>query len=149
MIPIPHTYAQWADVLDVLLEKTDDEDVLEVMKQGTLEWQSGVAERFTKRLIDTVNARMNAASDKFQKEIGRANGSESVIIHALLALRKELSFLMKVMDLPALPEKERQQYVQLVIDQANIIQKSLEDSAKKERTGKLLSIIRNHRVNAI
>lgn len=149
MIAAPHTYAEWASVLDVLKAKSNDEDVLEAMKSGSIEWQSGIAERFSKRLIDSVNARMNAATDKFQKDIKRPGDTERVVVQAMLALRKELSFLSQVMDIPALPEDRRQEYVKLVREQAEHIQKSLEDSAKKDdRTGKMASIVRNHKVNA-
>jgi len=144
----PHTYSEWVAVLDKLKAKTDDEAVLEAMLQGTIEWQSGVAERFAKKLIDVINFRMNSASDKFQKEMGRAYGQERAIVQALLALRKEMCFLSKAINLPAIPEKDRNQYHQLVISQANSMQSSLEDSAKKDRTGKLASIVRNNRVNA-
>lgn len=143
----PHTYAEWACVLNMLKEKTDDDAVLQVMQKGTVEWQSGVAERFSKKLIAVINYRLNMATDKFQKEMLRAQGQERAIVQALLALRKELSFLSKAINLPALPEKDREQYYQLVIDQANSIQNSLEDSAKKDRTGKLSSIVRNNKVN--
>ena len=147
MISIPHSYADWADVLDILREKTDDAEVLQAMQQGTIAWQTGVAERFAARLIDTVNERMNKASEKFQKDISRASGSESALIGALLSLRKEMSFLYQVMDIQALPEKDREHYKGLVRSQADQMQKSLEDSAKRDRTGKLSSIIRNHKVN--
>lgn len=149
MIPIPHTYAEWVDILDVFQAGTNDAEVLEAMTQGTVEWQSGVAERFSRRLIDSVNARMNAASDRFQKNVTRAGGSEGEIVRALLALRKEMSFLASAIALPAIPEKEREYYRQLVIDQANRMQKSLEDSAGRDRSGRMASIIRNHRVNTI
>jgi hypothetical protein len=119
------------------------------MQQGTLEWQTGVAERFSKRLIDTINFRMNAASDKFQKDYARSRGQESAIVQALLALRKELAFLARVIEVPVLPEADRRQYVQLVLNQADEIQRSLEQSAKADRSGKLASIVRNHRVNAL
>ena len=118
------------------------------MQEGTIEWQTGVAERFTKKLIDVVNYRMNIASDKFQKEIGRSNGQERAIVQALLALRKELCFLSKTMNLPAIPENDRLQYYQMVISQANSMQNSLEESAKKDRSGKLASIVRNNKVNS-
>ena len=144
----PRTYAEWVAVLDMLKSKTDDESVLLAMQQGTIEWQSGVAERFAKKLIDVINYRMNSASDKFQKEMGRAYGQERAIVQALLALRKEMSFLSKAINLPAIPENDRQQYYQLVISQANSMQSSLEDSAKKDRSGKLASILRNNKVNA-
>ena len=148
MIIPPHTYAEWASLLDMLKDKTDDADVLAAMQQGTIEWQSGVAERFAQKLIDTINYRMNAATDKFQKEMMRANGQERNIVMALLALRRELMFLSQAINLPALPANDRQQYYQLVIAQANKIQSSLEDSAKRDRTGKLASIVRNNKVNS-
>lgn len=144
----PHTYSEWVTVLDILKAKTDDADVLEAMLQGTIEWQSGVAERFAKKLVDVINFRMNSATDKFQKEMSRAYGQERAIVQALLALRKEMCFLAKAINLPAIPEKDRNQYHQLVRSQADNMQSSLEDSAKKDRTGKLASIVRNNRVNA-
>ena len=81
----PKTYSEWVDVLNKLKTMEDDEAVLSAMQRGTVEWQIGVAERFSKKLIDVINYRMNAASDKFQKEIKRSNGQERVIVQALLA----------------------------------------------------------------
>lgn len=144
----PKTYAEWATVLDMLKDKTDDEAVLDAMLKGTIEWQSGVAERFAKKLIDVINFRMNAASDKFQVEMNRARGQERAIVQALLGLRKEMCFLAKAINLPAIPEKDRCQYYQLVLSQADSMQSSLEESAKKDRTGKLASIVRNNKVNS-
>lgn len=147
MIQTPHTYSEWNAVLDMLRDRQDDAAVLAAMQQGTLAWQSGVAERFAKKLVDTINARMNAATDKFQKSMSRSGGQEGAIVQALLALRKELSFLVKAIDLPVIPEKDRAQYCNLVREQADQIQTSLEDSAKKDRSGKLSNIVRNHKVN--
>ena len=132
----PHIYSEWVTVLDMLKDKVDDEAVLNAMQQGTVEWQTGVAERFSKKLVDVINYRMNQASDRFQREISRAYGQERAIVQALLTLRKEMCFLSKAINLPAIPEKDRRQYHQLVIEQANSMQNSLEDSAKKDRTGR-------------
>lgn len=145
----PHTYSEWVAVLDMLKAKTDDEAVLQAMNNGTIEWQTGVAERFTKKLVEVVNFRINSASDKFQKEMGRSYGQERAIVQALIALRKEMSFLAKTVNISAIPEKDRHNYHKLVVEQADKMQKSLEDSAKNDRTGKLLSLVRNNRVNAI
>lgn len=149
MISVPHTYYEWVNVLDIFKSKTNDSEVLVAMQKGTIEWQSGVAERFSKRLIDSVNFRMNEASDKFQREMNKGCGSEREIIQSLLSLKKEMAFLAKAINLPSLPERERQHYLQLVIEQANSMQKSLEDSAKEDRSGKLASIVRNNKVNSI
>jgi hypothetical protein len=143
----PRTYAEWVSVLEIFKNKTDDENILRVMQKGTVEWQSGVAERFSRKLFESVNYRLNGATDKFQKEMNRANGQERNIIQALLSLRKELNFLAEAIALPAVPEDDRHRYRQLVVSQADSIQRSLEDSAKRDRTGKLSSIVRNHKVN--
>lgn len=143
----PRTYSEWVETLDLLKARTDDAAVLQALQQGTIEWQSGVAERFAKKLTDSINARMNAASDKFQKDLSFSRTQEGQIIQALLALRKEMSFLFQAINLPAIPENDRVQYCQLVREQAEYMQAALEDSAKKDRTGKLGSIIRNHKVN--
>lgn len=149
MIRAPHTYSEWVEVLEMLKSKQSDQEVLAAMKSGTVEWQSGVAERFVTKLTDAVNSRMNAATDRFQKEISRTKGEERAIVQALLALRRELGFLLQCVDLPAIPQKDRQQYRRLIISQADSIQSSLEDSAKADRTGKLASIIRNNKVNSL
>ena len=67
----PRTYAEWSVLLDELKNGTNDAEVLDAMKGGTLAWQSGVAERFAKKLTDAVNTRMNRASDRFSREKNR------------------------------------------------------------------------------
>ena len=79
MITAPHTYSEWSNVLATFKERVNDTDVLAAMKAGSIEWQSGVAERFSKKLIDAVNARMNMASEKFQKNMNRAAGTHILL----------------------------------------------------------------------
>ena len=50
MIPVPHTYAEWINLLACFTQRENDEEVLLAMQSGTLEWQSGVSERFSKKL---------------------------------------------------------------------------------------------------
>ena len=111
--------------------------VLLAMQSGTLEWQSGVAERFSKKLIDSVN----------EQAISKSHGEEVAIIYAILALRKEMAFLAEAMNLPVLPDKDRQTYINFVLEQADKMQETLEKSASNEKSGKMRSIIRNNRIN--
>ena len=148
MTAVPNTYSEWVTVLTDFKNKKNDEDVLRAMKAGSIQWQSGVAERFSRKLIEAVNFRMNAPSDKFQKDLSRSHGQEGAIVQAILSLRKEMAFLANAIDLPALPDDERKHYLALVIEQADNMQKSLEDSAKNDRSGRMSSIVRNHRVNS-
>ena len=144
----PTVYAEWASLLDKLKNKENDAEVLEAMQKGSVFWQSSVAQRFAQKLIDTINSRLNGASDQFQKHISQSKGHDGALVNALLCLRKELAFLFKVADLPALSQEDRRQYTDLILRQADKVQASLEDSAKKDRSGKMSSIVRNHKVNA-
>ena len=139
----PKIYADWIKVLDVLKSAEDDENALALMEKGEIVWQSGVAERFLKRLVDTVNFRLNRATDNFQKA---HQTDENEIIQSLMQLRRELQFILKVVDINTIPVKEKTELRNMIINQSNSIQESLEKSAESDRTGKLSSIIKNNKV---
>ena len=75
------------------------------------------------------------------------SGGEAGVIRALESLRKEYYFLCCAVDIPCLPEDIRKKYIGLIIDQANKTQESLENSSRQDRSGRLLYLIRQHRVN--
>lgn len=139
----PQTYAQWIECLSIVQKGGMDEEVLQAMKNGHLEWQIGVAERFIKSLVETVNLRMNKALDSFQK-ISSRNATESLISNSLLSLRKECAFLIELVNLPTIPENIRKQYKDMVIGEIKNIQNNLEESAKSDRTGRLLYLIKHN-----
>lgn len=144
------TYAEWNKILDVVASHQNDAQALDLMKRGTIEWQSGVAERFSKKFLNVINGRIDRATDKFQTEMKRSGGQDRNIVNALLLLRKEFRYLYELCSIDALRPQDKAQFQQIVLDAADQVQESLEDSAKKsDRTGKLGYLIRNNRVNAI
>ena len=139
----PKIYAEWIKIFDVLKTAEDDEQVLTLMQEGEIVWQSGVAERFLRKLVDTVNFRLNKAIDSFQKS---RQSDENEIVQSLMQLRRELQFMLKVVDINTIPVKEKTELRNMIINQSNSIQESLEKSAESDRTGKLSSIIKNNKV---
>lgn len=139
----PKIYADWVKVFELLKSCEDDKNVLTLMQEGTIVWQSGVAERFLKRLVDTINFRLDRATDNFQKA---RQTDENEIIQSLMQLRRELQFVLKTVDLNAIPVKEKTELRNMIINQSNSMQESLEKSAESDRTGKLSSIIKNNKV---
>jgi hypothetical protein len=145
----PETYAEWNMMLKSLREGGVREDILQALSAGKLEWQDGVAQRFAQQLSDTINTIINKANDVFSRQMQQPNGGEGAAVQGLLHLRRELGIAQRLASLPVLPEDVRQDYQKMVQEQADRMQQSLEDSARKsDRSGKLLSIVRNHRVNA-
>ena len=139
----PKIYADWIKVFDVLKSGEDDEVILPLMQEGEIVWQSGVAERFLRKLVDTVNFRLNKAIDSFQKS---RQSDENEIVQSLMQLRRELQFMLKVVDINAVPVKEKMELRNMIINQSTSIQESLEKSSESDRSGKLSSIIKNNKV---
>ena len=139
----PKIYADWIKVFDILKSGEDDEAILPLIQEGEIVWQSGVAERFLRKLVDTVNFRLNKATDAFQKS---HQTDENEIIQSLMQLRRELQFMLKVVDINAIPVKEKMELRNMIINQSNSIQESLEKSSESDRSGKLSSIIKNNKV---
>ena len=139
----PKIYADWIKVFDILKSGEDDEVILPLMQEGEIVWQSGVAERFLRKLVDTVNFRLNKAIDSFQKS---RQSDENEIVQSLMQLRRELQFMLRVVDINAVPVKEKMELRNMIINQSNSIQESLEKSSESDRSGKLSSIIKNNKV---
>jgi len=139
----PKIYADWIKVFDILKSGEDDEVILPLMQEGEIVWQSGVAERFLRKLVDTVNFRLDKAIDSFQKS---RQSDENEIVQSLMQLRRELQFMLKVVDINTVPVKEKMELRNMIINQSNSIQESLEKSSESDRSGKLSSIIKNNKV---
>ena len=139
----PKIYADWIKVFDVLKSGEDDEAILPLMQEGEIVWQSGVAERFLRKLVDTINFRLNKATDAFQRS---HQTDENEIVQSLMQLRRELQFMLKVVDINVIPVKEKMELRNMIINQSNSIQESLEKSSESDRSGKLSSIIKNNKV---
>ena len=140
----PKIYADWVKAFNIVKSAEDDEAILALMQEGEIVWQSGVAERFLKKIVDTVNFRLNRATDNFQKSYGT---DENELIKSVMQLRKELQFTLKIVDIKALPVKEKMEIRNMIIAQSNAIQESLEKSAASDRSGKLASVLKNNKVN--
>lgn len=148
MIRTPINYSDWIALFDKLKDHDGDEDVVSAMERGTIPWQAGVSERFTAKMIEAVNKRLDDASSRFSRNLSHSSG-DSGLIQALGAMRKELALMKRVVSVKAIPADIREKYVAMVVKYADDAQKSLEDSAKGDRTGRLRFLVRNHPVNRI
>ena len=131
----PKIYADWIKVFNVLKSGEDDETILPLIQEGEIVWQSGVAERFLRKLVDTINFRLNKATDAFQRS---HQTDENEIVQSLMQLRRELQFMLKVVDINAIPVKEKTELRNMIINQSNSIQESLEKSSESDRSGKIV-----------
>ncbi len=145
----PMTYAEWVACFDALMTATNDDEVMASVKAGQLNWSTGIAERFVKQLTEVISYRLKRSADNFSRAMKNACGSEIAIVAALLCVRREYKLLLELSRIPAIQPEYSKQLAEQIRQQADSAQQSLEVTAKTDRTGRLLSLIRNNRINNV
>jgi hypothetical protein len=143
----PASYADWSACIDVLEAASNDEAIIQVMAQGSLSWTSGVAELFSERISGAFNTRLQQCADRMNRDLGQG-ANETTLIHAMLATRRSLSLLHRAGEIPAFPQTLKDHLCSEVKRYAEQTQKSLEESARHDRSGRLTSVIRHNNLLA-
>lgn len=146
---IPVNYAEWCALLDEMAKAPRDEAYLDVIRKGQISWTSGVAERFIRAVSELIRKRVNAAQDVYQRQMKNARGANANISTALSTLKKEYIYDYQIVQALPIPPEYRSQMMKMVQDQADLTQRSLEDSAKADRTGHLTQLVRSAGVNKL
>ena len=144
-VQVPHTYSEWCDCLGYLKDSQYDKDIKVLMSKGSLSWTSGVAERFSERLALVFNMRLQECAQRLDRNISYSN-DESGLITGLLSARRTLSFLHEIATLECFPELLQKHLTTELEHYAKRTQSSLENSASRDRTGRLLSIIKHNSI---
>ncbi|WP_313341497.1 hypothetical protein [Lacrimispora sp.] len=146
----PRTYSDWMNCFDIIRSGSQDSEILECVKKGTLALSGGVAGRFATQMNSVIQYRIKRASDKFDRLMQMNQGDMIFFGNALLGLRKEFIFLIQFAQIPVLPSKEAEALCQALKEQATTMQKSLEaTTVKLDRTGMLTSIISKNKIDKL
>jgi hypothetical protein len=143
----PRTYAEWLPLLDRFRE--GDDSALDAIRQGSIEWTSVVAERWTSQIAATLTTRLQAVSRQLQLGLNRARDPFSVS-RAMIDARRSLLPLRALATLPCAPEDVRQHLNAEVERFIRQTQETLEQSARQSRVdnGLVLKTIRDNPLTA-
>ena len=150
-IPVPRTYYEWSLLLKVLKNKMSDisdEEVSNAMEQGEFTWKRESTSRLMTRILNCIRTRIEMAHDKFRQE-SQYFSEEANVVKAMIALRKEFKFLLKISEISHFPEIIQRNIREYIQEYADEMQTSLESSTKDDKIGRFHSIIKNNRVNAL
>lgn len=139
----PTSYSDWSACIDALEVGLNDELVIQAMSQGSLSWTSGVANLFSERISGAFNIRLQRCADRMTRDLN-LGADETTLVRALLDSRRSLSLLHRVGTIPIFPQMLRDHLCAEVKRYAEKTQRSLEDSAKHDRSGRLTSLIRHN-----
>lgn len=140
---VPRSYAQWSVWLDRLSEGLQDEACLDAMCAGELNASGGVVTLFSQRLAEEFNARLMRCSEHLTRDLSIGN-DESQVVRAILNARKHLAFLHRLAHIESFPATLRTHLTDELRKFAQRAQQSLEDSARTDRSGRLLVLLRNN-----
>lgn len=143
MAPAPASYADWVASLDRF--RAGDDDVLDEMERGTLDWTAGVAERWTRHLSETLTERLQQLSKRLQVALERAANRPPLVSQALLDARRGLVPLRRFARLACQPDDVRAHLEGDLNRWARQTQASLERGAQGVRHdgGLLLKTVRD------
>lgn len=147
-MPIPKTYYEWSFLLKALKSRMSDEGVIDAMNKGEFIWLAGSGERLIKRIVDCINFRVKDAQDKFNKESQHFT-EETHVVKAIITLRKEFKFLLKISEIPNFPKTVQENIKSFIQETADKLQTSMEKSTKDNKIGKIHSLIKNNKINSL
>lgn len=146
-----NNYAQWCQTFDEIQTWEIghiDNGTSNKIKEGALDWTSGVAERFTQRLLALINFRLNKL-EKFYNDRIRLCNDQFSLSSLLVLFRKELIFLKELASINALPEDISKRIANEVETFAQNVHDSLLKGAKQDLSGILKQIILDTKINNI
>lgn len=145
---IPRGYADWLPLLDRFREGNDS--ALDLMRQGSIEWSSIVAERWTRHVSSALEGRLSLVSKYLQQALDRSRGDSFAVAGALLNARRSLDRLREFASMPCLPDNVRTHLGGEIERWARESQAVLEENAAKIRTdsGRLLKVFRDNPLTA-
>lgn len=143
----PSTYASWLDLLERF--QVGDDAVLPALEAGTLIWSSGVAQRWTEQVSESLSVRLQALAMQLQRSLGRAAGDLHAVARALGEARRGLPPLVRFCALPAMPAEVREHLRRELERWTEQVQASLEAQAARFRNdqGLLQATLRSCRLS--
>lgn len=143
----PTTYAEWDGYLERLKTEEEDDILFILLSQGEVSWTPGVAERFAEKMVRVFNQRLDNCAKRLDRSLEHTTG-ETGLVKGLLATRRSLAYLYQLANLSVFPETLRKNLLESLANYAKQTQSSLENSAKSDRTGQLLSTIKHNSILA-
>jgi hypothetical protein len=137
----PTTYAEWSVYLDIFEAGNDDDAALAAMRTGTLSWTGGVAPLFARRISATLDTRLRRIGEDMSRSL-RHGGDATVLSRVMLDARKKLATASRLTAIPFFADELRTSLERQITQYAETAQRSLEDSAKQDRSGQLATTIR-------
>lgn len=144
------TYFEWIANLEKIKTGPRNENLLINLYDKKIDLDGNILYRFIRHINDVVRTRLKNALDSILIKIHTIYNDTNAISLEVINIKKELSFCKKIIDLPVIPEENKQKFKETLQNFANEINDALEASVSGlDTTGEALMMIKNSKINML
>lgn len=144
------TYYEWISKLEELKNGPRNEEIIQDLYQQTIELDGNILYRFIRHINDVIRTRLKNALEKTLSNIERLYGEKDTLSLEIINIKKELHFAKKIINLPVIPDENKNKFRETLQKFANEINEALISSLEGiDTTGEVLMMIKNSKINIL
>jgi len=142
------TYYEWIDTFDQLKDGPRNDNVVDNLYKEKINLDGNILYRFIIHINDLIRTRLKNSLESILTKIASIYKDTNLLSIEILNIKKELIFAKKIINLPVIPEENKNMFKKTLQNFANEIQETLEMSANNiDNTGTTLTLIKNSKIN--
>ena len=144
------TYFEWVEILENLKTSTRDDNLINNLYSQKIDLVGNILYRFIIHVNDTVRTRLKNSLDSILLKMNTIYNDINSLSLEVINIKKELMFCKKLMNLPVIPEENRNKFMETLQNFANEINEALEVSVTGlDTTGEAIMMIKNSKINVL
>ena len=144
------TYFEWVEILENLKTSPRDDNLINNLYSQKIDLVGNILYRFIVHVNDTVRTRLKNSLDSILLKMNTIYNDINSLSLEVINIKKELMFCKKLMNLPVIPEENRNKFMETLQNFANEINEALEVSVTGlDTTGEAIMMIKNSKINVL
>lgn len=144
------TYFEWVEILENLKTSPRDDNLINNLYSQKIDLVGNILYRFIVHINDTVRTRLKNSLDSILLKMNTIYNDINSLSLEVINIKKELMFCKKLMNLPVIPEENRNKFMETLQNFANEINEALEVSVTGlDTTGEAIMMIKNSKINVL
>ena len=144
------TYFEWINSFDQLKNGTRNEELLNTLYKSTINLEGSILYRFIIHINDLIRTRLKNSLDSILYKLRTIYQDSNALSLEIINIKKELAFAKKIINLPVIPEENKNKFKETLQNFANEISETLEHSLSGiDTTGEIITMVKNSKINIL
>lgn len=144
------TYYEWINSFEILKNGPRDEELLDKLYKSTIELEGNILYRFIIHINDLIRTRLKKSLDSILFKIKTIYHDSNALSLEIINIKKELVFAKKIINLPVIPEENKNKFSETLQRFADEINDTISSSINGiDTTGEIITMIKNSKINIL